>query len=482
MLNFNRAGFSVQREGEFYEINRFTLYAARCAKCAKFLLWILLSILLISRAFAQVNIGGYVETINRYWISPDSGKWTWNEVRTEVNLEATPGDNLHFYSEVRLRALGFPNITSITDLQRREKDKDFPWSLVVRETYLDIYGFIYPNIDLRAGKQIIAWGTADKINPTSNLSSYDLEDFFEFGEKIGVNALRVNFTLEPVTLEADFIPVFTPSTLPPPEWTNIMLGEDISLPTGMHLVNKRDTVKLPERKLNKSAEAAFKISGTLWNWDFSLSYFYGYDGLPLGERVEIIPLDTLGNVNLKIITSYPRIQVIGGDFAGSVKGIGVWGEGALYIPEDFIMTRVIPSPYGPVMEMDTLLKNKSPYFKFVLGADYTFKNGMYFNIQYVRGFLHERGDSLKDYFIARVEKKFFNDELKIVPVGIAATISDWDNPRENYGVAYLPEISYSPYDNVEVRLGAYILDGKGRNVFSNMKERDEVFLRVKLSF
>jgi len=112
------------------------------------------------------------------------------------------------------------------------------------------------------------------------------------------------------------------------------------------------------------------------------------------------------------------------------------------------------------MEMDTLLKNKSPYFKFVLGADYTFKNGMYFNIQYVRGFLHERGDSLKDYFIARVEKKFFNDELKIVPVGIAATISDWDN----------------------VRLGAHILDGKGRNVFSNMKERDEVFLRVKLSF
>ncbi|MCD6132492.1 MAG: hypothetical protein J7J61_10360 [Candidatus Hydrothermae bacterium] len=61
-------------------------------------------------------------------------------------------------------------------------------------------------------------------------------------------------------------------------------------------------------------------------------------------------------------------------------------------------------------------------------------------------------------------------------------MSDWDNLRENYGVAYLPEISYSPYDNVEVRLGAYILDGKGRNVFSNMKERDEVFLRVKLSF
>ncbi|HHF58150.1 MAG TPA: hypothetical protein ENL41_01845 [candidate division WOR-3 bacterium] len=449
---------------------------------SKFYPGIFLFIFLISTLYAEIHIGGQAETTNRYWVSADSGKWTWNEVRADINLEATPGDNLHFYSEMRLRAFGFPEITSISDLQRREKDRNFPWSLLVRETYLDIYGFIHPNIDLRIGKQIIAWGTADKINPTSNLSPYDLEDFFEFGEKIGVNALRVNFTLEPVTLEADFIPVFTPSTLPPPEWTNIMLGEGISLPAGMHLVNKSDTVKLPERKLNKSAEAAFKISGTLWDWDFSLSYFYGYDGLPLGEKVEIIPIDTLGNINLDIISSYPRIQLIGGDFAGSVKGIGVWGEGAFYIPEDFIMTSIIHSPYGPLMRTDTLLENKNPYFKFVLGADYTFKNGMYLNIQYVRGFLHERGDSLKDYFIARVEKKFFNDELKIVPLGIAATISDWDNPQENYGVAYLPEISYSPYDNVEVRLGGYFLEGKGSNIFSNMKKRDEVFLRVKLSF
>ena len=41
---------------------------------------------------------------------------------------------------------------------------------VIREAYLDLS---HGPLDLRIGKQIIAWGRADRINPTDNLTPRD---------------------------------------------------------------------------------------------------------------------------------------------------------------------------------------------------------------------------------------------------------------------------------------------------------------------
>ena len=89
---------------------------------------------------------------------------------------------------------------------------------------------------------------------------------------------------------------------------------------------------------------------------------------------------TLTGANIKITSSYPRMQVIGVDFAGSLGDLGFWGEDALFIPEDFVMKKITPTPNGPVEIQDTLLSSDEPYFKFVLGTDYTFKNGIYLNL------------------------------------------------------------------------------------------------------
>lgn len=433
-------------------------------------------LLLISASLhSEPSLSGYVETYSRYLIGTDTMRWTWNEVRFQIQLEGAYGNELHFYSETRLRSLGFPDVANLAELERRDKEKVTPWSLEMREAYIDIYGFIHPALDLRVGKQQIIWGTADQINPTSNLSPYDLEDFFDFGAKLGTNALRATFNMERWTAEVDFIPVFTPSTLPPPEWSGAFFG------TGGIMGEISDTLVLPRRNLSECSEYALKISTTIMDYDVSLSYFHGYDGFPIPHHLEGFQSGTGIEGTLEL--SFPKVDVIGGDFAGSLWGIGIWGEGALFIPEDCIFKTHIVTSFGPIEKVDTLLRRDEPYLKFVFGGDYTFKNGFYLNGQFVRGFIHERGrDSLNYYFVMRGEKKMLNDKLKITPLGIAVTFEDIENFEENYGIAWIPELGYYPHDNIEIRLGAFILDGKGENIFSRMKDKDELFLRVKLSF
>ena len=428
---------------------------------------------------AQVHLGGDLETYNRYWVHADSGRWTWNENRLQLQLEANPAENLHLYGELRLRAFGFPRITGISDLQRQQKDRVYPWALEIREAYADLYDFLVPGLDLRLGRQVIAWGTADKINPTSNLSPYDYEDFFDFGAKLGVNALRAIYTRDPWSLEVDVVPVFTPATLPPAEWSGAMMPLAPSqLPPLTVLRNTHFAVATPEPTA-ENTQVGVKLGTTLADWDLSVSYYRGFDGLPLADTIRFVPVDTTLLSDLEAHLVYPRIQVFGADLAGSFRSVGLWAEGALVVPETFV--QVIYPAWQPLLVKDTLLKK--PYLKFVLGGDYTFKNGLYVNAQYIHGFLHERGpDSLRDYFVVRLEKRFHNDEVTLAPLTFAAEVADWDAPGDHYGYAWIPELKYAPTDNLEIRLGAFVLDGKPGTLFGRMKTHDEVFLRIKVSF
>ncbi|HEX29698.1 TPA: hypothetical protein ENG04_06420, partial [Candidatus Poribacteria bacterium] len=136
--------------------------------------------------------------------------------------------------------MGFPKVGTLADLQRFERDRATPWSIDLKEAYLDVYSFLIDNLDLRMGKQIVIWGTADRINPTSNICPDDLEDVFDFGEKLGVNSIKASLYWSvgetDLTLTGVFVPVFTPSILPLPEWTaGLMENQGINPPQGMSL-------------------------------------------------------------------------------------------------------------------------------------------------------------------------------------------------------------------------------------------------------
>jgi hypothetical protein len=447
-------------------------------------------------ASADVSLNGYVQTDTRFRIEGER-EFTWNRNVVDLRLEGNPSENLHLFGEVVLRGLGFPRVANLSDLQRFERDRVAPWGLELKEAYLDIYSFLLDDLDLRIGKQIVVWGTADGINPTSNLCPDDLEDAFNFGEKLGINSVKASFYRSigetDLTLTGVFIPVFTPSTLPPPEWTSgLMEGQRISLPQDMVLGGISQEIKLSEGGLSDTSSFGVRLSASnLMGYDLSVSYYHGRYKLPIQSALTLRPRRSseMGESVLRPMVMegslemiYPRMQVIGADMAGELLKVGVWAEFALFLPERVDMITTISTPPVPTTRRSTVLDDK-PYLKFVLGGDYTFRDGIYLNLQYMHGFPFERGrEALNDYLVFRMERKFLNDELKIAPLSFAVGIKDWEEIGENYGLAYIPEIIYSPQDNLELTLGAYVLHGKGEGLFSRLKDRDELYFKAKMSF
>ena len=147
---------------------------------------------LFSSAKAEdVDIGGYVLTDWR--VGTSDGQLLWNENRLNLEIDANPADNAHVFAQVWIRGFGGTMAESTRDLMGPDKRKLNPWDLILREAYVDLYEFLSPNLDLRIGRQRIAWGTADKINPTDNINPDDLEDIWDFGRHIPTTSMQATY-------------------------------------------------------------------------------------------------------------------------------------------------------------------------------------------------------------------------------------------------------------------------------------------------
>ena len=223
------------------------------------------------------------------------------------------------------------------------------------------------------------------------------------------------------------------------------------------------------------------FSFSFLGYDLSLSYFYGRDDLPLVRNVKFTPVDTLGTVDVSSELIYPQMQVVGLDMAGAIGKVGIWAEGAGFFPKKVTMITDL-SGLGMGFQKSTALEDK-PYIKWVVGADYTFKNSIYINGQYLHGFILERGEgNLEDYILFGVERKFFDKKLKLTPVGGGVEIKKFEGIKDNSAFVFAPEIVYYPVDNAEINLGVRLINGGKTTTFGRAKDNDEFFLKVKYSF
>jgi hypothetical protein len=259
------------------------------------------------------------------------------------------------------------------------------------------------------------------------------------------------------------------------------------MPQGMVLKGYSDTVLMPEFHVWESATTGLRFKGFAGGVDFSVSYVRGRDGLPYNTRNTFVPVDAQGGINVDAQLSYERNHIIGADLATSIAGIGFWAEVAVFIPEeDVIMANDVsaffPASPEPVI-VDSIILEAKPYVKFVVGGDYNFRDGSYLNIQYIHGFIHERGnDALNDYFFLRYDKGLFNDKLKISPLGGGFIVTDWKDIKNNYALAYMPEIMYQATANARILLSAVLFEGQGDNLFANMKDYDMFMFKLNYDF
>jgi hypothetical protein len=433
----------------------------------------------------KLKLSGELLTDERFLLK-NQNDWAWNETRLSLNLDKKITGNSKFYSEVWLRNIGLPNIITLSDLYN--KGIVDPYNLEIREAYVQLNGFLTENLDLTIGRQRIVWGTADKLNPTDNLNPYDMEDILDFGRHRGSDAINLNYYFNyDFSIQCVFIPFFQPANMPLGIFSDA-LNPGMQLPQGMVIKGYSDTILMPRNSISQGSVPALKFKGFAKGVDFSVSYVWGIDGLPVNTGNTFFPVDTLGGININSQLSFVRTHIIGADLATSLAGIGFWAEAATFVPEkDIVMTNDLSAlyPMSPVpVTQDSLILDKSkPYLKFIVGGDYFFGDGSYLNIQYMHGFIHERGNkNLNDYFFLQYEKKFLNEKLKVAPIGGGFIVTDWNEIKNNYAIIYMPEIAYQATANAEITLSTVLFNGKGDNLFANLKDYNMFMFKFKYSF
>ena len=104
-------------------------------------------------------------------------------LRLGLSLEAKPSERFGLYAEAALKAQGLPgSLASLDDLASLESLAPLGFELV--EAYADVYGFLFPQLDLRVGRQRIVWGTAERVSVVDNVNPLNLEDPWDFGRRL----------------------------------------------------------------------------------------------------------------------------------------------------------------------------------------------------------------------------------------------------------------------------------------------------------
>jgi len=416
--------------------------------------------------------GGYIESDLRLdageSFSFSDSEFSRNELRLDLHLDASPNDRIHLYAETWLRAWGFPE--AISELSHLSSaDIIVPLGLELREAYADVYSFVFEFIDMRIGRQRISWGTADKIGIIDNLDPDDLEDPWDFGRHLPSDALKLSFYWDPITVQAVYIPIFKPARLAE---NSPLLGE---FPEGF---DQTPGFELPELDPAENATLGLRATAFVLGWDVSLSYIYGRDDLPTATDVIGTPGPPPLPPQLNITFDYLRQHILGVDITGEVFGLGLWGELAVFFPEEKnLVTDMTALGQGSEQE------ETEYYVKTLVGLDYTFVNGIYINLQYAHGFAYENTPAnLGNYLFLGFEWSLFDDQLLIGPIGIALEVDDITELSQTWAFVFNPELSFYPADAARLSLGVRWIEGEEGTLFGLWKEHDEIYFKAKFSF
>jgi hypothetical protein len=182
----------------------------------------------------------------------------------------------------------------------------------------------YRKLTLDIGKQFIRWGKADILNPTDRFAPRDFLNVVD-AEFLAVTGVRVSAQATGQdSLEAVWLPRFTPSRIP--------------------LLNQRWTAVPPDAPLVQVVDGGAELptssqAGVRWSHigdraEYSLSFFDGFNHLP-NIDASVKPDALLPEVD--IVRRYPAIRSYGADFALPTHWLTLKGEAA-YVTSRFPAT------------------------------------------------------------------------------------------------------------------------------------------------
>lgn len=325
------------------------------------------------------------------------------------------------------------------------------WDL--REAYAERS---FGNLDIKAGRQIIVWGRADKVNPTDIWSVRDTRRLTTDNEdqRLGALAVQADWRLQSTSLIAIWQPEWRAPVFPIPP-----------LPAGLAAgtVTPRDP----------TGQAGFKLDHSGAGVDWSVSCARAIDKTP----------DLRQDTPTRLDLIYQRVEMYGADAAVPVGQYGIRGEIA------YTRRRRRDDP-GIFTKYDDL--------SLVAGVERTFGGEFNVNLQYLYrrnyGFqsagdipdpsmraLARQEDGLANQFArdmngmsARLVDRFLNETLQIEVGGIA-----W---MGGGGGTLGPKLSYAVTDRLQLIVGGQVYFGPKTGFFGAFHDASTAFVETRWGF
>ncbi len=422
-------------------------------------------VLFIRPGPAQTELGGFVEYDNITYFESETGKVNGrNQGILQLNLQHEAGSNAVLFGSIEIR---------------NDQADPTRGRVYLDEAYIDLY---FKALDLRVGKQQYAWGQADGFNPTDNLTAWDYSDLLDTeDEQIGVLSAQAKFYLGGWTLVGVVAPSLGRSVLPD---SNSRWWPDLDLPATapnpayplfgnptLNVTYVDGGTLLPNQGLTGTGYA-LKLGASSGGWDYSVSWFDGFDDLPVIHQTTVID----SGFTAAVVTwqrRYHRRPAIGADFATTLNKLGLRGEAAYYLTDD---------PDGSDPEID------DPFGQFVLGIDYTFRDiapekDLFVLVQWIREF---RIDGQDQTYESTDLNHIFQHSLfgKIdLSLGTFAKVTAqgvYNLESEDWLVQ--PGLEWDIADGVQLRLATDMLGGARDTFFGGFEDNRRLQVRLKYAF
>ena len=329
-----------------------------------------------------------------------------------------------------------------------------PNQALLRQGY---FNFSMGNADFRVGRQIIAWGRADKLNPTDNLTPYNytLLTPESDDQRFGTGSVKATYHFQSLDVTGIWLPSFTPDVYP------------ITPRPGVYFTQQSP----------KFNQTAIKLDRTGGDVDWSVSYFNGLDLTPdLG-------IDITSSASTNLILEHNRIQVLGMDAATVMGRYGLRAEAA-YTWTTY--TRL----------NDPLVKK--PFLYAVAGGDRTYFDNFNVNVQYYFREVtdYQNPENIINPFMRTVatQEAVLSHQLDQFDNGVSLRLSDnWLNhtlqgeiagiySQTYHDYALKPKLIYAFNDRWTGTFGLELFRGGPETFYGQLRGISSVFVEIKRNF
>lgn len=402
-------------------------------------------------AAADVRIDGFMQGLYGGRLdqsNPTATEQTASESRLQMRVEHI-GDNGEFFGRLDFVYDG----------------SDQPgYDFELREGYLKFR--LGNNIDVKAGRQILTWGTGDLIF-INDLFAKDYRSFFVGRDdqylKAPQNAVRIEYYNPLGPLNLVWTPRFEPNRIPTGRHLSYYSPFEKTI-VGSTGDEPEFTAPLPASKF-ENGEFAARFNRSVAGFNAALYFYKGFYKNPVGAVM----------VDGRPSPFYPRLNVYGASVRGAVWGGVLWLEGGYYDSRE--------DQDGD----DPMLPNSSA--SGLLGFERQIATNLTVNAQWQADMifdfdLYRQGqlammmpvrDEVRHLVTSRITKLLLNENLKLSAFGFFSPTD------EDLYLRLAAEYKYT--DEITLAAGGNIFDGKSEATdFGQFQKNDNLYMKLTYGF